>query len=421
MKSSSVMLVAALLVGLLIGYGVCSFFAPAAPAVAGLQGQVKIGGLLPLSGPLGTYGEDIKAAIEVAQEDVNAYLSTAGAEWTVVVEYEDTQTVPEVALEKFESLAGRGIKIVLGPMASGSCAAVKSYADTNDILYISPSSTATELSIPGDNLFRLCALDDLQGPAMAATMYSAGIRIIVSEYADNVWGAGLDDIATQKFEELGGTVQESIGWDPDTTEFSPVVEAINSAVEAALAKGFALDEIGVLHISYRKGAVSIFPVALLYPTLVKVKWFGSDGTVMLPDLADLEEAPDPTNFALTTEYTNTMFAIPESPTYTSVRSKIISKIGREPTIYAYSAYDSVWLVALALATVNDYDPMKVKDTFPTVTGHYTGASGSITLNANGDLAAADYALWRPVETDGVVEWKTVGKYDHVTGTVTWYT
>jgi len=419
MKSISTYIAVALLVGLVIGYGVGSFFAPVGPAVAGLSGQVKIGGLLPLSGPLGTYGEDIKAAIEVAQEDVNAFLSKAGAKWTVVIEYDDTQTVPEVALEKFESLAGRGIKIVLGPMASGCCAAVKSYADTHGILYISPSSTAVELAIPDDNLFRLCALDDLQGPAMAASMYSAGIRVIVSEYEDNIWGAGLDSIATQKFEELGGTVQESIGWDPATTEFSPVVESINSAVEAALAKGFTLDEIGVLHISYRGGAVGIFPIALHYPNLVKIKWFGSDGTVMLPDLADLVGNPDPTNFALTTEFTNTMFAIPESSTYTSVRGKIIGKIGREPTIYAYSAYDSLWLVVLALATVNDYDSMKVKDIFPTVADHYTGASGTITLNVNGDLAAADYALWRPVKTDDAVEWKTVGMYNHVTGVVTW--
>jgi len=419
MKSVTTYIVVALLVGLVIGYGVGAFFAPVGPAVAGLKGQVKIGCLVALSGPLGMLGEGIKAGYEVAQDDVNAYLNKSGAAWTISIEYEDTATSPETALEKFESLVGKGIKIVLGPMASGECAAIKSYADTHGILYISPSSTATELAIPDDNLFRLCALDEIQGPAIATAMYSSGVRVLVSVYADNVWGKGLDASSTEKFEELGGTVEESIGWDPETKEFSPVVESINSAVERALGEGSSLNEIGVLWISYEE-FVSAFPIALDYPNLPKIKWFGCDGTALAPQAADPVGYPDPTEFALDTKFTCTVFRIPESRAYTSVHDKIVGKVGREPPIYAYSAYDSVWLVALSLATVGNYDSMKVKDILPQVADHYTGASGAITLNENGDLAAADYLLWRPVKTDGAVEWEVVGLYDHITEEVTWY-
>jgi branched-chain amino acid transport system substrate-binding protein len=420
-KTSTTMTALFLIVGLVIGYGGATLLAPP-PELSGLQGEVKIGVIVDLSGALTTYGEDIKAAYEVGIEDVNAYLSAAGASWTISAEFEDGASSPETGLEKFESLVGRGNKIILGPMISPACSSVMSYATANDIIYITPSATAAELAIPNDNLFRLCAIDDLQAPAMAVSMYSAGIRAMVCVYIDNTWGVGLFNGATEKFEDLGGTVfpetEGGIGWDPATIEFSGVIESLDSAVNEALTAGFTLEEIGVLWISYSE-VVSAFPIALDYSNLRSIKWFGSDGTVMLTSIADLDGSPDPTQFALDTQFTSTMFKILETPKYNDVHDRIVAKVSREPTIYAYSAYDSVWLAVLGLSAANDYDAMKVKDVLPTVAEIYTGATGNIMLNENGDLAGADYALWRPVETDGVVAWQSVGTYYSQTETVVW--
>ncbi|MEM3703705.1 MAG: hypothetical protein QXX79_04740, partial [Candidatus Bathyarchaeia archaeon] len=126
-----------------------------------------------------------------------------------------------------------------------------------------------------------------------------------------------------------------------------------------------------------------------------------------------------TRFALNTNFTSTMFRIPATLKFEYVKSEIRKKIGRDPTIYAYSAYDSVWVVALALASVNKYDAMKVKQILPQVAGSYIGASGNIVLNKNGDLAVADYTLWRPIKTDNTVEWVEVGIYYYATDSVEW--
>ncbi|MCS7132466.1 MAG: ABC transporter substrate-binding protein, partial [Aigarchaeota archaeon] len=90
-----------------------------APAARGLSGEVPIGALLPLSGPLGQFGENDKVAVEMAVAEVNSFLERIGAGWRLRLYVEDTETKPEVALEKLMSLHARGVKFVIGPMASG--------------------------------------------------------------------------------------------------------------------------------------------------------------------------------------------------------------------------------------------------------------------------------------------------------------
>ena len=205
----AILMLALFLIGLGAGYGINIFIAPKEESKR-LTGEVKIGVLVDLSGKLSTYGEDIKAGYEVAEEDVNAFLEKSGAEWTLRLIYEDSESSADTALSKFESFIGQGIKIVLGPMMSPQCASVRSLAEANDVLFISPSATAETLSIPDDNLFRFCAIDNLQGPAIASAIYSTGIRYIVSVYESNDWGVGLDASVTEKFTALGGTVLEHI-------------------------------------------------------------------------------------------------------------------------------------------------------------------------------------------------------------------
>jgi ABC-type branched-subunit amino acid transport system substrate-binding protein len=45
---------------------------------------------------------------------------------------------------------------------------------------VSPSSTATSLSLPDDSIFRFCPDDFIQGPAIAAMLTDAGITDVVA-------------------------------------------------------------------------------------------------------------------------------------------------------------------------------------------------------------------------------------------------
>ena len=129
----------------------------------GLTGEIPIGALLPLTGVLASFGQNNKVAAEIAVEEVNDFLEKIGAGWRLKLYVEDTETKPSVALEKLMALHSKGVKVVIGPMASSGVKALKEYADSNKILVVSPSSTSPALAIPDDYIFRFPPTDELQG------------------------------------------------------------------------------------------------------------------------------------------------------------------------------------------------------------------------------------------------------------------
>jgi branched-chain amino acid transport system substrate-binding protein len=407
-----------LLVGLVIGYVLVPVVAP--PKV-GLSGTVQLGGILSMSGDLKTYGENEKEAAEFAISEVNALLKDAGAGWTLSLVVEDTQTKPDVCLTKVESLHARGIDLLIGPLSSAEVRAIKAYTDANNMLAISQSSTAPDLAIANDSIFRFCPTDKAgQGPAVGRVLYADGKRYIIPVERNDAWGVGLRDASKTKFVALGGHALSDIAYDPATTDFSTVASTLNTAVTTALATpGINTTNLAILDISFEE-VNALMTACNAYPILKTVKWYGTDGTAtsggMLTDATVL-------HFAMNVSYPCTIFAPTHSAVWEKVRAHNLAVLGREPESYSYAVYDIVWAYALSLLTVGKYDAKAVAKVLPTVTEKMWGASGWIQLDENGDRMAGDYDIWQIAlmnVTTGKYDWKLVGKYLYSTDTVEWY-
>ena len=381
----------------------------------GLPKEILIGALLPMTGPLASFGENDKAAIEVAIEEINAFLKDLGIPSTVKLLVEDSEVKPAVALEKLTSLNAKGVKFIIGPMASSEVKHIKGYADANKILIISQSSTAPELAIEDDFIFRLCPTDLAQGPAIARAIYDSGIRSIVAVWRGDPWGDGLYKAAADRFKQLGGEVAAEIRYDPDAKEFSAEVSTLASKVSELVNK-YGADKVGVLDIAFEEAAI-LLKQASEYDVLGKVKWFGSDGTALSEDI---RKDPTSASFSVKTKFLNTIFAPTKSKRYLDLRDKIISKVGREPETYAYNSYDAAWLIALSLLCVGKYDSEAVKKVLPTIANGFFGASGLTTLDKAGDRVPTNYKLWAIVEEAGKYQWKHVATYNFVTDSITWH-
>jgi len=408
-----------LLVGVAIGIVASPVVLP--PPKVGLSGEVLLGAILSLTGDLATFGENEKVAAEFAAEHVNEFLKAYGAEWTLKIVAEDTQTKPDIALEKVESLAARGIKFLIGPLSSAEVRAIKGYLDANKILTISQSSTAPDLGVDGlpatdDYVFRFCPTDKAgQGPALGRIMYNDGKMYMIPVWRGDAWGDGLEKAAAKKFTELGGTVLEGVRYAPEAVEFSAEAADLASKVESAVAS-YGAEKVGVLHVSFEE-VVAFFTAAREYDTLWKVKWYGSDGTfgsgAMLDDPAVRE-------FAMAVKYPCTMFAPTHSPKWEMVRQNNMKVLGREPESYSYAIYDIVWAYALSLMVVNKYDAEAVRAVLPTVTKTMFGASGWIELDEAGDRKAGDYDIWQIAEiSPGKYDWAPIGLWVYLTDSVTW--
>lgn len=420
--------IAATLIALLVGVGIGVAIAPSiiAPQVVervvekivekpvGLTGEVQIGALLPLTGDLASYGENSRAAIEIAVSEVNAFLKKSGALFTIKLVIEDTETKPAPALDKLTSMNAKGIKLVVGPQTSAEVRNIKGYADANKILLVSQSSTAPDLSIPGDFVYRFCPSDDLQAPAIARVMIGLGIKHVVGAWRGDAWGDGLNREGKKAVEKLGGVYHEGPRYSPEAKEFSAEVRALADQVQKLVTQ-FGAGSVGVYYAAFAEAATFLTQAAD-YPVLASVRWFGSDGTALLDELAKTAPAAE---FSQKIKMIHPIFWGPLTEKLDKLLTALKAKLGRQPDSYSFAAYDAVWVLTYALLATGKYDAEAVRAVLPEVAASYYGALGGIVLNPGGDLAAANYAMWMLVPKDGVYEWVEVGVWLFASDSVSW--
>jgi branched-chain amino acid transport system substrate-binding protein len=379
-----------------------------------LSGEIRIGALLSLSGDLRTFGENERVALELARDDINAWLSKRGINLRVVLEIEDTATQPEQALAKLQALAARGVKMVAGPLSSREVRNLKTYADENNILVVSQSSTAVDLAVPGDNIFRFIPDDRKQGPALARLMWDAGIRYYVPIWRGDTYGDGLKAATESAFKRLGGAVDPGIRYNPDAKEFATEIATLESKVRDAISK-YGQGAVAVHLISFEE-AVLLLQEAAKRDVLRSVRWFGSDGTA---GSGDIQNDATSAQFNVDTKFLHTIFAATTSDIFERVRDKVKQVYGREPETYTYTMYDILWVLVLSILTVDKYDVTAVKGVLPIVSSQYFGASGWTILNENGDRVGGDYDVWAIEKVGDKYEWKVVGTYKASTDSVAW--
>ena len=367
----------------------------------GLPSTVDIAVLLPATGDLASHGQDNNLAVHLAADDFNDYLDEMNAGWSVNLIVEDTQTDPVIALEKIQSVNSKGIKLILGTETSAELNNVKSYADSNNMLLISPSSTSPKLSID-DNIFRLIPDDTKQGSVLAKLLVHDQIQVLVPIYRGDVWGDGLYASTRSSFESYGGIVDEGIRYSPEVTVFSSEASLLTNTLQRYLDDGYSQDEIAVLIIGFSEVA-HLFNFADSYDVLKGVKWYGSDGSSN-DDI--LTQDPKSASFADTVNFVSTQFSASTNEKFDHVNSYIVEQTGSAPNAYAYSSYDSMWLLGLAILQTQSMDADKIKEALGDVTSDYDGAIGRINFNEYGDLALADYDLWA-IQGD---EWYLYGHY-----------
>ncbi len=394
----------------------------AAPLLAGVAASaqqpvtIKLGALLPLTGDLQSYGERAGAAVEFAVNEMNQYLEQHNGwfRWKLIVE--DTQTKPDVAVQKFSSLVAQGVKFIVGPMTSAEVKKVKGPADQQNVLVISPSSTAIELAIPNDNVFRFCPADNVQSKAIGALAEKLGLKAVVIIDRADTWGIGLKDATVNVLKKKGIIVDKVYSYNAESPAFSSIATNLNDEL-GKLLKKYKTNEVAVILIAFNE-AKDLFIEARKYPNPGKVVWIGSDGTALLTEIVS-----DPVSgeFASKILFINPIFSPAKTDEQAKVAQYVKQKLGVEPDAYALAAHDAVVALTLALlkaGPTSDMDQLvnKVKQLIPQITqsdefAKYA-ATGKFPLNDAGDRATADYDFWVVLknETSGKYEWVKAGKY-----------
>jgi branched-chain amino acid transport system substrate-binding protein len=380
---------------------------------------VNIGALLPLSGVRASSGKSTEAALESAVEDVNEYFSRTNSSIRFNIVVQDTESDPTISLEKLKLLTENGIRIVIGPATSANVEAIKDYADKNDIIIMSHSSTAPSLAVAGDNLFRFVPNDLEQAKVIAMDMWNQGIRMVVPLWRDDIYGHELMREVRNEFQKLGGKFDENsdnIGYAPRTGQLAASLHRINfimwdntlktleKRVESALSN-HTQEQIGVFMVSLDE-VTPLFIQAYNHPILSMVRWFGSDGTALNEKLIRNQESA---LFALNTSFSSPIFSLQygNQEKLDEVLEEIRARVHVTPSPYSAVAYDAFWVAALAenITMLNEGNHTSremvdgLKEAIIDSANSYFGLTGNTSLNAVGDRANGQYDHWKVVAKD----------------------
>jgi len=406
-----------LIVGLAAGAGLGYMIAPhqssGASGTTTAQNatiEIPIGVEVSLSGSLQGYGPLYRTAAQLAESDVNAYLSQIGSRYRVKLYFEDDKSTPDGALAAAQTFTAKGIKILF-TYTSSATSAVMQFSQQNDMIVISYASTAPQLAIP-DNVFRLETPDTGQAKAIAYLMWNQGIRNIVIIYRGDDWGDGLFNATKQNFLALGGNVIGSIRYDPNAKDYSAEVQNLANLVSSFSNR----TSLGILALSFPGDFISIFNAAKNYPVLMSVKWYGSDGTVNDVQVRDVI-GQDIVNSGV--GYINVAYTVPHNELQDSFIARYYNLTGNMPSGATFALYDGIWAIALTVVQTGTTSGKVLTQAFPLFAQHYFGLSGWLKFDQNGDRQYGAYA-YEELQRDsgGKIAWVTVGSFDPVTNTVT---
>lgn len=191
---------------------------------------IKIGVLASLTGALESYGKQTRQGFELGLEyATDGTMEVAGKKIEVV--FEDTETKPEVAVQKATKLLeDDGVDFLVGSSSSGDTLAVLPLAEEYEKIMIVEPAVAD--SITGEEfnpyIFRTARNSSQDAVAGAAAIADKGVKI--ATFAPD-YSFGWDGVAAFKdaAESLGADIVVEEYADPEATDFTSNLQKIIDA------------------------------------------------------------------------------------------------------------------------------------------------------------------------------------------------
>ena len=201
-------------------------------------GEVKIGVLNALTGPI----PDLAAVILEAEQAAAAHINANGGMWggdTLVLASGDSGCDAKAGVDAATKIVNvEQASIIVGPICSGATmGATQAVTIPAGVVNISPSATSPAITGLDDNdlVFRVCPSDAYQGVTIAKLARSMGYSKLAATYANDDYNAGLHDVFVKAFKELGGTITGDQMHEANKASYRAELATLSSGGPEALA------------------------------------------------------------------------------------------------------------------------------------------------------------------------------------------
>jgi branched-chain amino acid transport system substrate-binding protein len=316
---------------------------------------LRIGLVVPSSGPLAVIGEEIKRGFQLHLADNGGLLGPHN----VVLQVVDEGATAESALAAVNELIQQRVAAIVGITNPDALPAVAVAVQDAQIplvsAHVAPGTLTNALFV-----WRVSSVVGDAGRSLAGYAMAEGGRSCVLHDGSSV-GAGEAESFRRSFEDLGGeVVTEAVG----TANLAASLEdAANQDANSIFACFAGADAIAMLD-SYRQSGL-------------RVKLLGSASLTETVDLASFTQLP-------ANVYTSMFYApdIDNEPNRRFVTTFHLAH-GKQPSSYALAGYDGASVLAKAAALVRDAEPSGVAiNTAFSRLGQIDSPRGTWTFNIN---------------------------------------
>ena len=174
-----------------------------------------------MTGDYAQYGNGVYNAAKIAADEINANGGFNGYQ-VEILDAGDDQGDPEKAVNAYNDLLDKGMQMLCGTVTSGACIAVGAEAADSTFLF-TPSATAVDSITAGDNEFRMCFTDPMQGTKSAEYISEKGLATKVATLYDSMadYNSGVHDAFVAACADYGLEVVADEAYTTDNnTDFS---------------------------------------------------------------------------------------------------------------------------------------------------------------------------------------------------------
>jgi branched-chain amino acid transport system substrate-binding protein len=222
----------------LVWIGIAAFFLLGVTQAAFAQTVIKVGNILPLSGPSASVGKQNKEAQDMAIAEINAaggIKSLGGAKFEML--YADSESKPEKGVAEAERFINtEKVNILTGCWNSAVSYPVSAVAERYKVPFLVPVSVADKITDQGFKyVFRIAAKDSWWTRDQFAFMkdmekeFNTKVSTVAFVYENGDWGKGFAEGWKKLAQQGGYKVVMDEPYPSTATDLSPVVQKIRRA------------------------------------------------------------------------------------------------------------------------------------------------------------------------------------------------
>ena len=331
----------------------------------GCSSDIVIGAVISESGSVESYGLHVKKGMDLAVEEINAAGGVNGGNITLI--YKDDATNPNVGMQVTTELLDEGVHAIIGAVSSPVTLAIAPLCEKAEVILLSPSSSANEISSAGDWIWRNYPADQLEGTSMAKfAKEEIGAEKVVVFALKGHWGGGLADVFTKQYEGRFRKVEKRYEFDESTFDELPswVEETKSLAPDAVYVIAYDQELIRLLNLFDEAGLDAVrMSTSSVTPSVGRRAGASAENMVYPQVIFDLES---------------------KEPKVASFVSAFQARFGEDPDLYAAHGYDAVKLLAEAVIAAGSTHSRSIRQGLSGIE-NFEGATGRTSFDHNGDV------------------------------------